>query len=318
MDIFLSIVINNIIPIFILVFLGYFLEKKFALDINVLTKIILYAFVPAFAFTNIYSTEISADLLRVILLHVLMLPLMFALGAGVNKLLKQPPGMAKSFENALMFYNSGNIGIPLVTLVFSSAPFIVGGGTPYLELALSVQVMTHLVQNLSLNTIGFINAGGEGMSLKSGLQRVVKMPSPYAILLAFLCNLLPFDVTATPVWSALVFLRSGMIGVALLTLGVQMAKAKIDFKKAMPWAASFCRLVGGPVLAFFLIKLFGMEGIIAQAVFISSSTPTAVTVAVISFECKGDTDFAAQAVALSTLLSAVTMTTVVYLAQILF
>jgi len=318
MNIFSSIILNSIIPIFILIFLGYIVDKKFKLDMNTLTKINFYLFVPAFSFVNIYTTDISIDLVRVIALAVTFLGINFVFGAGLAKLLKMPRKTGKAFENALMFYNSGNIGVSLMTLVFSNPPFIVDGEAPFLEIALAVQIMTLLVQNLTTNTIGFINSGGEGMTLKKGIVQVVKMPTLYTITCAILFKFLPFDFTVTPVWPVLEFLRNGMVSIALATLGVQLAKTRINLKMKLPYIAAFCRLIGGPAAAFVLIKLFGFEGILAQAIFISSSAPTAVNTALLSAECKGDVDFAVQTVTVSTLLSAATMTTAVYLAYVLF
>lgn len=322
MNIFLSIILNSIIPIFILISLGYIIDIKFKPDMSTLTKMNFYLFVPAFSFVNIYTTDISIDLIRVIALTVALLGINFVFGAGIAKLLRLPKKTGKAFENSVMFNNSGNIGISLMTLVFSNPPFttinIESGATPYLEVALSVQVMTLLVQNLTTNTLGFINSGGEGMTLKAGIMRVIKMPTLYAIICAVLFKLLPLDFTLTPMWSALDYLKSGMISIALITLGVQFAKTRIKFKLKTPYIAAFCRLIGGPATAFVLIKLFGFDGVTAQAVFIASATPTAVNTALLAVECEGDADFAVQTVTISTLFSAVTMTTAVYLAYVLF
>ena len=318
MNIFLSIILNSIIPIFILIFLGYITDKKFKLDMNTLTKINFYLFVPAFSFVNIYTVDISVDLINVIILTIVLLGINFIFGAGLSKLLKLSKKTAKAFENSMMFYNSGNIGISLMTLVFSNSPFVVNGATPYLQIALSVQIMTLLVQNLTTNTLGFINSGGEGMTLKSGLLRVLKMPTMYAIICAVLFKFMPFDFTVTPAWPVLAYLRNGLVSVALVTLGVQLSKTRINLKVKLPYISAVCRLIGGPAASLLLIKLFGFEGITAQAIFIASSTPTAVNTALLSVDCDGDVDFAVQAVTVSTLLSAATMTTVVYLAYILF
>lgn len=318
MDIFFSIILNSIIPIFILIFLGFIIDKKFAMNLDSLIKINFYLYVPAFSFVNIFITDISVDLIRVILLTVILLVINFIFGAVLAKLLRLPKKTGKAFENALMFYNSGNIGISLMTLIFSNSPFVVDGMTPYLETALSVQVMTLLVQNLTTNTIGFINSGGEGMTLKTGIIRVLKMPALYAIICAVLFKFVPFDFTVTPVWPALEYLRSGLVSVALITLGVQLSKTRLNIKLKTPYLAAFCRLIGGPAAALLLIKLFGFEGVLAQAIFIASSAPTAVNTALLSIECKGDSDFAVQTVTISTLFSAITMTTVVYLAYIIF
>jgi predicted permease len=285
---------------------------------NTLTKINFYLFVPAFSFANIYSTDISIDLVRVIILTVALLAINFIFSAGLAKFMRLPKKTGKAFENSVMFYNSGNIGVSLMTLVFSNPPFVIDGAAPYLEVALSVQIMTLLVQNLTTNTLGFINSGGEGMTVKTGILRVMKMPPLYAIICAVLFKFLPFDFMITPMWPVLNFLRNGMVSVALVTIGVQLSKTRINLKLKLPYIAALCRLIVGPALAFALIKLFGFEGITAQAVFIASSTPTAVNTALLSAECKGDVDFAVQAVTISTLLSSVTMTAAIYLAYVIF
>jgi len=318
LQIFLSIITSSIIPIFLLISLGFLMDKKFKLDSNTLTKMNFYVFVPAFTFVNISLTDISINLVRVIILTVVLLLLNFLFSTGFGRLLRLPYKTRKAFENSVMFYNSGNIGLSLMTLVFSSPVFMINGTAVFLELAISVQVMTLLVQNLTVNTIGFINSGGEGMTLKKGVGSVLRMPTIYAVSLAIFLKFVPFDLTVTPVWSALMFLRHGLIPVSLIAIGAQLSKTKINLKLKTPYIAVACRLLGGPAIAFGLIHLFGFEGVMAQAIFIASSTPTAINSALLSLEAKGDSDFAVQTVTMSTLFSAITMTTVVYLAYILF
>ena len=318
MNIFLSIIKNSILPIFILILLGFLIDKKFNLDINTLTKINFYLYVPAFSFVLIFTTDITAELVRVIIFHFCMLAMNFFIGAALGRLLKLPMKTKKAFENALMFYNSGNIGVPLVTLVFSNPPFAGNGYAPYLQAALSIQIMTLLVQNLTTNTIGFINSGGDGATFKTGCMRTLKMPTLYVIACAILFKFLPFDFAALPVWPALMELRSGLVGVALITLGVQLSRTRVNMKLKLPYLTALLRLAGGPASAFLLIKLFGFEGIAAQAVFISTATPTAVNTALLSSECGGDTEFAVQTVTVSTFLSAFTMAAVVYAAYVIF
>ena len=318
MDIFINIFINSIIPIFLLIAVGFVIDKKFNLDTNTLTKITFYVFIPAFMFVNIYSTAISLDLIWVVVLTITLLAVNFLFGMGLGRVLGLVYKTRKAFENSVMFHNCGNVGISLITLVFTGAYFIVDGDTPYLELAISVQVMTLMVQNLFMNTFGFINSGGEGMTLKKGTLQVLKMPAIYAVAFAVLLKFVPFDITPTPVFTSLSILRVGMIPLSLVTLGAQLSKTKLNLKLKTPYISTFCRLLVAPAFAFVLIKLFGFEGVIAQAILIGSSTPTAINSALLSIETKGDVDFAVQTVTVSTLFSAITMTAVVYLAIILF
>ena len=317
MSIFFSILVNNIIPIFILISLGILIDKKFILDINTLTKISLYLIMPAFIFVSVFSTDLSSNLIWVILFNLGLLLVNFIIGANVARLLKLPNITKRAFENTLMFTNSGNIGISLITLVFTNPPFA-PAAAPYLDIVISVQVMVLLVQNIMVSTFGLINSGGDEITWKEGLRLMKNMPSSYAVFCALLFKLLPFDFTATPVWPALEFLRNGLMSTALLSLGVQISKTPMDFKKITPYVASFFRLIVSPVAAYFLIRLFGFEGVVAQALLISSSTPVAINVVMQTVEYKGDADFCVQTVALSTLLSALTMTIAVYLAYVLF
>ncbi|KOA20680.1 hypothetical protein CLHOM_08220 [Clostridium homopropionicum DSM 5847] len=43
----------------------------------------------------------------------------------LSKARRYDEGFKNAFANSLMFYNCSNIGVPLITLVFSSNPFII-------------------------------------------------------------------------------------------------------------------------------------------------------------------------------------------------
>ena len=50
-------------------------------------------------------------------------------------------GLANAFRNTIMFNNCGNIGVSLITLVFTSEPFIIDGKAPYFETAMGAIVV---------------------------------------------------------------------------------------------------------------------------------------------------------------------------------
>ena len=78
------------------------------------------------------------------------------------------------------------------------------------------------------------------------------------------------------------------------------------------------RLIASPLVAFALIALFQMQGVIAQALWIASAMPTSRNSAALALEYNNEPEFAAQAVLVSTLLSSMTLTAVIYVSQILF
>ena len=318
MDIFLYILLHNIVPIIFLILLGFLLGKKFPIDINTLTKLNFYVYVPFFIFMQIYTTDMLGDVWKILLFALMLAALNHLASHLIARLRGYNPSLKNAFVNSIMFYNSGNIGIPLITLVFSSAPFIVNGQTPYLTVALMTQVIILIVQNISTNTVGFFNATKGSMNWKKSLLSILKMPTIYAVPLAFLLKVLPFRMEDFPLWPAFGYLKDGLIAFALLTLGVQLARTKFSFKNKDVYLSNFLRLVGGAVFAYLLILLLGLKGIPAQTLMISSSLPTAVNTALIAVDRNNEPDFACQAVMTATLFCSVTLVFVIYVARILF
>jgi malate permease and related proteins len=318
MSIFLHILSYNVIPIFTLIILGFVLGKKFDLNIFTLSKLSLYIFVPGFIFFNLYTTNLNLNMLKVLLFCILYMATNDLLSRGIAKIRKYDLGMTNAFKNSIMFNNSGNIGLSLITLVFGSAPFIINGQKPYLSEAIAAAIIILVFTNVTMNTIGFYNAGSAKMKLKDSIRQIFSMPSIYAIPLALFLKYVHFDIAATPIWSAIEYVKDGLVPMSLLTLGVQLSKTKFDFRNTDVHISVFTRLVIGPILALIFIYLFGFSGVIAQTLFIAYSVPTAVNTALIAVECDNNQNFASQVVVVSTLFSAVTLTLAVFAARVIF
>ena len=100
------------------------------------------------------------------------------------------------------------------------------------------------------------------------------MPVIYMIPAAFILKLVPYDLTRIPVWIGLEYIKNGMISIALITLGIQLSKTKFQIRNRDAYTSVLVRLLGGPCIAFILIKLMGFSGALAQALMISTSVPT--------------------------------------------
>ena len=318
MEVFTFILTRNILPLVLIIVLGYLLSKKFDLNINTLSKINFYIYVPFFIFVQIYTTELPKEMLNVLIFVILLAVVNTLVTNIIARLRRYDEGFKNTFVNSIMFYNSGNIGIPLITLIFSSGPFLIAGKTPYLTLALTTQIVVLIVQNISTNTIGFFNAGRGDMHWKDSVKSILMMPTIYMIPLAFALKELPFRLETMPLWPGLVYIKDGLISFALLTLGVQLSKTKFSFKNSDVYLSSGIRLIGGPLLAFAILKVIGINGIVAQTLMISSAIPTAVTTALIAVERNNHPDFASLAVMTSTILSSITLAFVVYVARLIF
>lgn len=319
MNVFLFILTNNLIPIFTLIFIGILVDRKFQLNVSTLSKLNLYVFVPAFIFVNVYTTQIPLEMLKALAIALLILFTNWLLSLLIGKIRKFDASMTNAFASSIMFYNSGNFGIPLITLVYSSKPFLINGETPYLDFALTVQVIVLIVQNVSLNTLGVFNATrGTSGSIKTALKKSLSLPAIYFVIAAFIFKFIPYDLTQFPLWPALNYAKNGLISIALITLGVQLSHTKFKLKDPNVYLSVLTRLLLGPVIALFLVFVFGLDGIIAQVMIISAGLPTAVNTALIAVEFKNKPDFASQTVMVATLLSSITLTGVIYFATKMF
>jgi predicted permease len=258
-------------------------------------------------------------MLKALAIALLILFTNWLLSLLIGKIRKFDASMTNAFASSIMFYNSGNFGIPLITLVYSSKPFLINGETPYLDFALTVQVIVLIVQNVSLNTLGVFNATrGTSGSIKTALKKSLSLPAIYFVIAAFIFKFIPYDLTQFPLWPALNYAKNGLISIALITLGVQLSHTKFKLKDPNVYLSVLTRLLLGPVVALFLVFVFGLDGIIAQVMIISAGLPTAVNTALIAVEFKNKPDFASQTVMVATLMSSITLTGVIYFATKMF
>ncbi|MBB6214418.1 hypothetical protein HNQ80_000498 [Anaerosolibacter carboniphilus] len=318
MKIFFHILSYNILPIFVLIFLGYFIGKRKSTHIYTLSIINLNIYLPVFVFVNLYTTEMPIEMMKVFIYAIIFVVITGFTARWFARMRGYDDRMTNALKNATMFYNAGNMGIPLVMTVFSSSPFVKNGQTPYLNMALAVQIMIYIAQNITMNTIGFFNAGRGNMHWKDTIKKILAMPTIYAIPLAFLMKHVPYDLTQIPIWSAIMHIKEGFVALILMTLGIQCAQTQMDIKNKEVYMAAAIRMVGGPILTLLLIYMMKFDGVIAQTILISSAAPTAVNTALMALEFDNCADYASQVVMASTLLSGIMLTAVIYMSGILF
>jgi predicted permease len=230
-----------------------------------------------------------------------------------------------------IFNNSGNYGIPLQRQAFAST------GAAGQDAAVALQVFYMLLQNIGNFTLGiFLAAGGRRRAgLRQTLLHVAKFPPLYALAAAFATVLVRSWMSREQVSCAagvlepfiqvLTYIEGAFIAVAVCTLGAQLATVRREGPRYPVTLSLVLRLLAGPAIALALIYLStaagplvgwrGITGFHAQLLLIASSTPTAVNCMLLCLEFDNHPDYAARAVFYSTLLSPVTVTLVIFLAQ---
>lgn len=312
MDIFWHILWSNVLPLTLMIAVGFTMQRLFSLDIKTLSKLNFYVFSPAVIFNLLYTTDISASLIGQVLLFVVLFMFLQAVAVELTVRLRGlEGGMRGAMRNSVLFYNSANYGIPLNQLAFSANTF-----------TLSIQIIVMVTQSLLPNTYGIYSVNAHKMSFRSTLRTMMSQPIIYVIPIAFLLH--GFQVQLPqPIVTPITYLSDAFIGTALLTLGVQLGNMKWELNPVLlknVLLANGLRLIGGPVLAALVVWVLGffmtIDHMMAAALIVSSSVPTSLSSVLLAVEFDNEPEFASQAVFLSTVISIITVAVVIFLLHI--
>jgi hypothetical protein len=228
---------------------------------------------------------------------------------------------------AVMFYNSGNYGLPLAELAFPGREAAPGGLALTADTAAkdggAVQAFVLMTQNILTYTLGLAIAamahpGGVGKSM----LRIVRLPMlpTLAAALAARWWLHGDAERALPVFISKTasYLADGLVPIALITLGAQLA-SKPRWPRWRPVSLVIVlRLFFGPVqmalllwgfhlLGWPALDLWGRTGWPAELLILTAGVPTAVGTLLLTLELDGDADLAADCVFWTTVFSCVTI-----------
>ncbi|MFC3804064.1 AEC family transporter [Cohnella sp. GCM10012308] len=303
MTVFLHILVNNVLPISILIALGIVLQRSFKLDIRTLSKLNFYLFSPAIMFKLLYNTAISLSLFGMVMaFFALFMLLQYALVSAVVRFRGYDPSMRSAMQCSVLFYNSANYGIPLNQLAFHNNPY-----------TLSVQVLIMMMQSLLPNTYGVYSVNAHKSNWAEIRRVILSMPVIYVIPMALLMRYFSVPLPDSVVTSV-DYLSNAFIGTALITLGVQLGSMawRISRKLLSDIGLSLVlRLAAGPLLAWGACEIIGAHGLLASALIVSSSVPTSLSSVLLAVEFDNEPEFASQTVFASTAVSTVTVAAVI-------
>ena len=307
--VYLSMIFFKIVaPILVLLFIGAVLHRKIKFNLKALSQLITYCFMPAAVFINIYETSVEMSVIgQITMFIVLFIGSQMLLSQLLAKLMKLERKEAAVFKNSVVLINSGNYGIPVAQMIFATQP-----------IGVAIQVMLVIFQNMTTYTYGLYNLIS---STKSGLAIIrdfLKMPIVHALILGALLNF--FNIPIPETFSIpIAHVADGFVAVALITLGAQLSTIEMRtiFNKTV-FVSCFTRLIVGPAVALLIIFALGLDGVVAQSLFIASAFPTSRNSSSLALEYDIESATAAQTVLFSTIISCLTVTVVIYISNMLF
>ena len=296
----LTIFLNVLVPVFVVVLVGYISGPRLGVNGRHLSKVAYYILAPAFIFNLFSVADIALSVAAQMALFIILVATGCVLVAIVlARLMGHTGAMVSAFVLVTAFGNVGNFGLPIISfrlgeeaLVTASAYFLI------------------------LNAFGFITgvtaAAWDRGGLSVAVRSVIKTPAILAVIPAIIVNWLDLSVPLF-VERPIGILAAAMIPIMMLTLGMQlgsMGRPKLSIDVI---AASSVRLLVGPALAFALAAILGVSGVVRGAGILQAAMPSAVFAVLIALEYDLLPDFVTTTVLFSTLASAATLTIVLAL-----
>ena len=292
-----SIILYQIVIMFILILLGFFLYKKKIFTrkgCNQLSNFVLMAVLPAVifnAFQKEFRPELVSGLLIAFALAVISHIVVIVLGMVFCGKRRGENSSVEIFS--VTYSNCAFLGIPLIDAVYGT------DGIFYLTAYIAVFNLLSWTHGVMILT--------DKVTLKSAVK-ALKVPAVIATIagLVFFFLQIPLPgIIAKPVE----YVASLNTPLAMIISGITIARSslKAAVKKGGVYLTAALKLLAGPLIIMLLLKPFGADPVIADTILISAACPTAASAIMFSARYGKNSVYASEIFAVSTLLSAVTM-----------
>lgn len=287
MDIFICIIIR----VFIFVAFGWFLKKFLLKNISALenyfVKVVYYLVVPLFIFVSIVQT--TAQFSYVWSLSAAAIMVVF--GGGVFAFILSRI-LRTQFRNLVLpvsIMNSAYLAIPVNTILFGR------DGTFWA-----------IIYNISVTIVHFTL--GIILVKKNESNAVLwDIPSFYAVVFGFAYRFLFHETVYADFLKEIYSPMSDIVlPLMLVFIGMKITDIKLQKFKGVLVGVAF-RILGGFLLGFAAVKIFGLSGTAAAVCLLTSSMPSAINTYIIAQKFDADPEFAAGMVLVGVALSAITI-----------
>ncbi len=282
-----------LVPIFLLVGVGYGVGKLLHLEPKPLSRLAFWVFSPALIFESLRTATLSWNEMGVVAAFVGGHYFgMYLLSLPVGRLLFRDDRDARAVASlVLTFGNCGNLGLPLLLFALGKRGMEIG--------AVFLAANTVL-----LATLGVAIASGKARASQA-IGAILKVPWLYTVAAALVAR----EFQGFPLWlsRATVALKQGAIPVFLILLGLQLSRVPLKKIAAGATGLAVARLLLASSLAWAIAFLAGLKGTLRDALILEGSVPSAVNSLILALEFDRRPDLAAAALFLSTALAAGTL-----------
>ncbi len=290
-----AIFIRVIVPVSVMVVIGYVAGRLMEFDQRTLSRVGLYVLVPCMTFATMARTTLSPLELGEIVLFYLLYTLLLYLGSLVAaRLLQLDPQNAAAFHLGVLFGNVVNVGFPVLLLAYGQA-------------ALERGLVYAIVMQILLQSLGvFIAARGQA-NVREAMGRVWLMPGLWALIVGLMVNFARVDLPAY-IYDPIKMVGDSLVPFLLLLLGMQLTRASFRGHLGAASVATAMRLVVGAVSAIGIASAMGLQGVTRQTVIVESGMPSAIFGVVLAQEFNTAPELITVIITISSIASMVTLT----------
>src|SRR4051812_12569186 len=166
-----DVLLTILAPILLMVAIGALLRWRLRIDVATLGKLNIYLFVPVYVFEYVSTSQLKwQEMLGIFGITVVQVATLGLIVWAIGRALRVSRPTLAAIALAVMFYNSGNYGLPLAQLAYPQSANDPRNGA-------AVQAFVMMAVNLLTFTIGMaIAATAHHGGFASGLKTLVRLP----------------------------------------------------------------------------------------------------------------------------------------------
>jgi predicted permease len=302
-------IFQTLAPILLLIALGSvlahlrFLGRDFIADLN---KLVFWVTLPALIFVGVAEIgHAGGQTLKLIAVLSASTVTVLILGWLAGKGLKLSPAGVGTLAQAAFRGNLAYIGIPVLAYAFTSLSEV----TRSEEMATALLVMTTMTALFNVLAVlalqgsqQKLDAGSAAMIARSLVTNPLIIACVAGLAFTFAGLKLPVFLSRT-----LETLGASAVPVALLCIGGSLATITLKGRRTAIIVAAALKVFAAPLIAWLLCRSAGIEGADMRIALVLSACPTAVASFVMAEKLSGDEALASGSIALSTVLSAISL-----------
>lgn len=328
---------NVILPIFLIIFLGFLLRRYGKADLKTFSRAQLYVLSPALGFMSLAKPEADTNMiLQVLVFMICLQAVLLGISLGVTFLWKRDRAERQAIAMTSTLANTGFYGIPVCMLAF---------GQWGLVYATIYMVASSILQS----TVGIFLASAGRQSSWKAFVSIFKVPLIWSIVAARLLVYL-HALPSAPFMKMIDMLGEASIPTGLMLLGMQLESivlesaawratlagavhgdfmvgdehngetsegvcetpysAAIELKRDISGGlvSAALKILGGFAASYGLIQLFHFNANMNQIIVVQSAMPTAVNAIVFATEFNCRPRLVAVGILASTLASVASIT----------